>query len=492
MNFRPRHSRLLALLFSLGLAWGCTLADAECDSDEDCQANAQCATGGGVFASGGICMPQDLHDASGSPSPDAGTVDPGDADELLDGSSPPADSDDVSDDPDAQIGTDCLGPDQTDCDSGCVDYRSDLQICSDAGVECGTVDNACGDPTDCGSCTGEQFCHQDICVECVESSQCDDDEICTGNACHLDVDCTSSDQCSSNQSCDNGVCVCSDARSDSQICSDEGAHCGTVTDVCNDNINCGTCSGGDSCIGNQCVECTTNGDCTGCQTCSNNQCSDDDDQCTGCQSCSGGSCNSDSSNCPDGICSGSTCVECSENSHCDNGVCADNECVECESNSNCDDGVCADNECVECTSDNHCDDVLSHTGNESSCCDGGQSCTCQNHVWQVFECTDDYVCEHLEQTSENVVSDCSSCGDGVCSIGDCVDCEDDDDCTDGYCLDNECVECTNDGHCDGSTVCLDGQNECGECSSGADCDGPQNCCSPSFSGQPHYCSTSCP
>jgi len=58
--------------------------------------------------------------------------------------------------------------------------------------------------------------------------------------------------CPSGYKCSNGACVSSCIPA---TCRSLGKECGTWSDKCNGNLDCGTCSGGNSCsVNGQCVQ----------------------------------------------------------------------------------------------------------------------------------------------------------------------------------------------------------------------------------------------
>lgn len=60
--------------------------------------------------------------------------------------------------------------------------------------------------------------------------------------------------CPSDYKCSNGACVPSCVPA---TCSSLGKECGTWSDKCNGNLDCGTCSGGNSCtVNGQCLQST--------------------------------------------------------------------------------------------------------------------------------------------------------------------------------------------------------------------------------------------
>lgn len=67
-------------------------------------------------------------------------------------------------------------------------------------------------------------------------------------------------ECIGDDTCINGICVppgCAEPRGDAQICTDEGAECGEVLDICGEFINCdiavGGCNAIEQCVDNLCV-----------------------------------------------------------------------------------------------------------------------------------------------------------------------------------------------------------------------------------------------
>jgi hypothetical protein len=63
--------------------------------------------------------------------------------------------------------------------------------------------------------------------------------------------------CTNPDICVNGRCVCTETRTDEEVCIDEEAGCGNVQDICGDIVDCDEATGGCvdpySCSGNSCV-----------------------------------------------------------------------------------------------------------------------------------------------------------------------------------------------------------------------------------------------
>ena len=70
--------------------------------------------------------------------------------------------------------------------------------------------------------------------------------------------------CGVGEICNNGMCVpegCTDSRTDAQVCSDKGAVCGTVQNICGNFVDCdaaiGGCTALEQCISNTCQPLTS-------------------------------------------------------------------------------------------------------------------------------------------------------------------------------------------------------------------------------------------
>jgi hypothetical protein len=181
----------------------------------------------------------------------------------------------------------CGGCDENEiCDEGtcvCFESRSDEEVCSDAGAQCGATLNVCGHLVACGDCPGDFVCQ-------------------------------------------DNVCVCEDPP-EGQVCSDAGAECGVVVGPCGTPDNCGDCDSNEVCSSNVCV---CEPDCAG-QSCGDDGCGGSCGTCVSGQTCFGGSCctpNCSGMECGSDGCGGS-CGECSSTFTCSSGscVCAQQCCI---------------------------------------------------------------------------------------------------------------------------------------------------------------------
>ncbi len=256
--------------------------------------------------------------------------------------------------PECQSSADCNESDHV-CDAGhcvCQESRTDEAICDDEGAQCGSVHDVCGEIVECSPCDGCQECDDSQCVDvddnCTGCEQCDD-----GNC--IDDD----DQCTDPDICEGATCTCDEPRSDEEVCDDEGAECGTVTDVCGNAVDCGdicfndgTCSdGGDP------IECTTGETCF----CSSDEC---------CFSCPDGNCDFDCG-------SGSTCeVSCAGGNcgfDCGGGSTCDFTC----SGGNCSENCGGQSTCSQ-TCSSGCDVLCGSTSTCSQVCEEPATCSCLN------------------------------------------------------------------------------------------------------------------
>jgi hypothetical protein len=161
--------------------------------------------------------------------------------------------------------------------------------------------------------------------------------VCNGDEYH-----TYYKQCSFG--CKDGACIKEDNICGSDICSNYD--CGTVTDECDDSIDCGSCSSGYNCEDNVCVEEEIADICDPIE-CGSNDCGIIDNECDSTINC--GSCSSGYN------CENSLCVEEEVADICDPIECTSNQCEiidnECDSTINC--GSCSsgynceNNVCVE-------------------------------------------------------------------------------------------------------------------------------------------------
>lgn len=480
--------RTIAIFFGLfavvlfvlsGCSYQGSLGEVSCDTENPCPQGAECVSG--------YCIDvgEELDSGSGEELDVETAPDSGDAEDPDVGDGETDDVGDDTGDGDPDVG-ECTHSDDCEshqiCDDGlciCNETRTAGEVCGDASAECGIVTDACGESVDCPQCSGDQLCsdnHQ--CVDCREQSDCDQGELCSANTCIPDVQCQNDGECGDDQACEGGSCVCSESRTDTEVCSQAGAQCGTVLDICNETVTCADCTGGEVCLGIQCVECTSNSDCTGeCSICNgDNECVDSNNACGDCESCSGGSCSSDCTD--EQTCLNMTCVECTGDDDCIDGACSsDNECVECTADTHCSGcEVCSGEVCVDedaqCTGCESCSESI--CVDDDSRCSDGQVCS----QTMCEECFSDGDCPGSEVCVDNACEECPDCDscandnqcDGCesCVGGTCAD--DHNNCTgDGalYCSDSDCVECSADSHCSYLSGWYDDGDEYSCCATGS-------------------------
>lgn len=339
------------------------------------------------------------------------------------------------------------------------------------------------------------------CVECVNRSHCSNGEACDGTSNQCSPTCTGPGQCADPQKpiCSNiasgaatGLCV---QCLESGQCDGATPQCNTVRKQCVQCVDDTVC-GGRVCSGsNRCVECVNDMRCGGdtpncdldsntCVACLNNsQClSPGNSKCNAathvCEPCT------DDIQCENAlpVCSGGTCVACKDDSTCTNPAAP-----------HCDTGS---GTCVACSSDAQCTqssaprcDLSTHTCaacNSPTQCAGkfGPKDLCRMSDGECVQCEDNGDCAGDPATSRcNAATGlCSAClldGDcnaiasaRACSGGAnarCVECTSDAFCTSNpngracNTTTNTCVECVTDAHCPGAGAsrCLD--NQCVPC-----------------------------
>jgi hypothetical protein len=144
-----------------------------------------------------------------------------------------------------------------------------------AGFECGTDDNGCGGTINCGTCSGEDTCENNVCVptgcvpltECTAGFECGTDD----NGCGGTINCGT---CGTTTSCVDNTCESGLPNaghlpamylllllSEQEDCVPKtectaGFECGEEDDGCGGNINCGDepCGVDSECVDNVCVE----------------------------------------------------------------------------------------------------------------------------------------------------------------------------------------------------------------------------------------------
>jgi hypothetical protein len=115
-----------------------------------------------------------------------------------------------------------------------------------AGYDCGTRDDGCGNLLDCGTCSGNQYCWANTC--------------CAPATCQsLGKNCGSiPDGCGSILNCgtcgSGQVCTPNDMCCTPTTCAAQGATCGVIWNGCGTTLSCGTCGVGQVCSAtNTCV-----------------------------------------------------------------------------------------------------------------------------------------------------------------------------------------------------------------------------------------------
>ena len=123
----------------------------------------------------------------------------------------------------------------------------------------------CAECTVNSHCTNGQSCQNNVCVTtCSQDSDCSDTQTCTDGACQ-DVSCNLT--CGANAQCTvsshAAACACNTGFYANP---DAATGCATCTEDSH-------CTGGQSCVSNQCVTtCSANSECADTETCTNNQC----------------------------------------------------------------------------------------------------------------------------------------------------------------------------------------------------------------------------
>ena len=323
-------------------------------------------------------------------------------------------------------------------------------------------------------------------VECTADLECNDDDICTDDACvagqcqntNTSAACDDGRACSTNDHCQDGVC----AGETTMDCDDQNP---CTTDTCDDNQGCvhinntagcedgDLCTESDECVDGSCVPGTAR------------DCSSYDDQCVT------GVCDGNTGDCTtEPKANGEACDDgqaCSTNDHCSNGVCIGDSLLDCDDANICTEDSCDDTlGCVHSYNQAPCDDTSACTENDT--CDQGVCAGSQ------LDCDDNNTC----------TTDTCDTQTGCANTNNTDPCEDGDDCTVGdTCLDGSwlaggarnsdhsevfthptsgpgqgCVNANNTDPCDDGNDCTDG-DVClnGACQSGTgmDCDDSNPC-----------------
>lgn len=121
------------------------------------------------------------------------------------------------------------------------------QVCQPDGA-CACTDTTCSDCTTCGP--------DGFCVPCDDC--CDGDGVCQPGMTNAACGSGTCDICTGQEQCQSQSCVCVPLTT----CPAED-ECGTVSDGCSGQLDCGVCSVSDKpfCLDNSCVECRTSDDC---------------------------------------------------------------------------------------------------------------------------------------------------------------------------------------------------------------------------------------
>ncbi len=366
----------------------------------------------------------------------------------------------------------CGGFECRECSNGYCNYDDTTRCDSFETCSSGTcISTGCTSNSNCASPT--PYCnvtsHQ--CVECLQSSNCDD-----GNACTVD-------------SCSGGVCGHSDLA-DGSVCG-SGHCCDGVCDVTVGNSGfVSGCRSGPSCVGSSWEYSVANNGllCGGfeCRECSNGYCNyDDTTRCSSGETCNSGTCgcvpNCAGKNCGDDGCGGScgTCAsyingsKCYDSPVCTSGVCgfvmntlsvaadccdrvfklSNSECVEdsvpnsnkCGSETSCSSScACVENPCSGYDSKDEC-----NAGNDCEWCTLSSKCMDAEEI----ECTSNSTCYsggkycsgcRIDECEGTVLS--CGCASGKCTI-----------CSSGQtCVNNQCIQLQ--VQCSPSWTCTDWSN----------------------------------
>ena len=326
-------------------------------------------------------------------------------------------------------------------ETGCV-YEPNTKACDDA--------NACTGPDVCfgGQCIGE------MAVDCGPLGLCQVSNLCdplTGS-CVVEakpdgISCSDDNPCSEADTCAGAECV-GTTLADGTPCSD-GNPC-TVNDHCNSSMCSGeqkSCPPASQChLAGQCD--AMSGVCSTPEKAPGVGC-DDGDLCTEVDACSDGDCLGTGNPCADG----NPCTQdaCGIGGSCDNGAepngsgCDDGDA--CSTGDQCANGVCKGTTPVDCDDANPCttDSCVSAEGCAHGvmtglACDDGDACTSEDNCTAAAQCAgqNDWAAQ---------CNDGNGCTDDTCvSTSGCVNAPNAAVCNDGD-------ACTNDDHCGGGT-CL--------------------------------------
>jgi Cys-rich repeat protein len=303
----------------------------------------------------------------------------------------------------------------------------------------------CASDSDC-SITGLDICElgSGLCVECLNSIDCDSGEICNANnVCVAD-----GSGCKEDWSCPKWSEVACISGQQTRSCVDANS-CGTEANKPDESQSCIACSDSGNCADSSAAVCTPGGSCVECLL---------DSDCP-----SGGRCDMDTNICF----ATSSCVEnwsCASWGSCSNGK-QTRSCVDANSCGTEAKKPAESRTCIDCAGDSEC-------GINEVCDLSNNVCVgCINNL----DCGGTEVCD----LSNNVCVGClvnGDCGSGqVCDVGTNIcssQCSVDDDCDTGFVCQNStglCVDCLGDLDCPSSEVCSVNTNLCVECTVDLDC-----------------------
>lgn len=436
-------------------------------------------TGCGTPPSGGVGLPADFD----------GVVADGDTLQLADIDVEQADiaTEDVSD----VTAVDDAAPDDTaasDVDGAAIGTDTVAGDAEDATTPPSLPFPPCVTSEDCpgGSCVpGLQ-----VCVPCLQNSQCGAGKICSELSCVLTTSCVSDVQCkATGQVCDQaeGKCVSCLADADCgalEQCVDQqcvpakpcasSKECDGVCDqgkgVCVDCVSAADCLEGGACLAGKCVGpvCTAN-TCVGAwrmvcgkagsgylvQNCNDGQFCNGTESCVegACQAGSPPSCNDGNActvgdSCVEPACLAGTPTECDDANPCTSDSCdpSTGKCVFLAAAVPCVDGDA-------CTVNDNCVDGVCLGGEVTPCADDGNACTlegCNPATGECVSLASDGPC-----VDGNLCTVQDTCVQGVCAPGKSVVCDDANPCTKDACTPavGVCVYTPITGPCDDGNLC---------------------------------------
>ncbi len=350
-------------------------------------------------------------------------------------------------------------------------------VCDAVTGECGVAAaNEGGACNDANACSVQETCSNGVCSGGT-APNCADENPCSTDWCDPTVGCkhdANTEPCSDGNNCTVGdVCAQMTCVSGDVLLCDDGNPC--TTDGCDAAVGCthgslaGTCDDGNSCttddvcVDGQCkgvgsLECDDGNACTkdiclaqgGCDHVPLEAGCSDGDPCTVSDKCVGGACkpgtpvNCDDLNpCTKDACVAGACTHAAADGACD-------DLNACSSGDHCVKGKCLADSVVDCDDDNPC---------TTDWCDPVAGCI---HTHNQSPCDDSNACTLGEK-----------CGQGLCSGGTNVLCDDKNPCTDDSCLPaSGCSATPNTAPCNDSDPCTTAD----ACSAGVCVGGPALVC----------------